>query len=163
MKVCRRVLSLEEANAICEYARKASGDQVARDRLCSIIPPPPGTASTLSGSVGGVSVSAAAPVADTLATAPLAASSNATIATNPNSDAQSDGVVTGSETDPHTKVSVGVEPPQSTNDRRVGDVLSTLFKEADTENKVQLRNKGAVTGWRLAEEVVISRHVLCAL
>lgn len=161
VKVCRRVLSLEEANAICEYARKASGEQVARDRLCSIIPPPPGTAaSTLPGSVGGgggsvisVSVAAPSPVADTTttATAPLAASSNTStiiVATNPTAgDGQSGGAVReGSGThDPNdARVSLGgLEPSPSTDDGSVGDVLSTLFKEADTENKVRgfFRNK----------------------
>lgn len=131
------MLSLEEANAVCEYANNASGDQAIRDRLCSIVPPPPpGTASTVRSSV-------AAPVAATTATAPLSASSNT--ATNPEAGAQSEGVEGGSASDPNLQRSMGLQQ-YSVSDGSLGDVLSTLFKEADKEEKVKLRNSAVSKG-----------------
>lgn len=143
-QVCRRILSLEAANAICEHAQTASARKAVRDRASSFVPLPD-TSSTLVRSGGATATATAATeaeaaIAATATIAPLSAAATK-VAANPAA-----GGATGEDTyleeclpNPRERLaSVGLGR-YSPNAENLNDLLSTLFKEADKEEKVWCR------------------------
>ena len=134
-QVCQRVLSLAEANAICEHAQKVSGGQAIGHRSPPFVP--------LSSESSAVPGGAVSPDATTSAAIqPLLASPKAPA---DGADTGESGSAEGEETavgggirgvpDPHG-------PPTglkqyTASDGNLNEMLSNLFKQADTEKKVR--------------------------
>eukprot|EP00903_Cladosiphon_okamuranus_P006391 g6256.t1 len=144
LEVCRRVLSLEEANAICAHAQNGSGGKAVHDRPL-LLPSLPGVSLTpapvrsraASDTTAGDEATAA--VDDTATITPLSESATR-VAANPG--AGGGGGATGEETvaeggssDPRAPLVATGLGQYSANGGNLNDLLSKLFKEADKEGK----------------------------
>lgn len=144
IQVCRRALSLEEANAICAHAQTASGGNGVHDRP-SLFVPPPDTSPTLVRSGTTVATTTAACEAEAAVDhnatiAPLSVSATK-VAADPAAGGTpgEEGVVEGGSPDPRARlasVGMGQYPAGAGN---LNELLSALFKEADKEGKVSCR------------------------
>lgn len=156
------MLSLKEANAICQHAQATAG-AAPHDRFsvftpapCASPAPPPsssGVASSLPPSPGGT-----APLSVTSKTeSGLSASAGVTATDSATGGEDTPGSV---EDDLHsTRVSGGLNR-HSKDDGSLNDFLTTLFKRADTEQKVPTATLLSFSRHPLTRKKVVSHHLL---
>lgn len=149
-QVCRRVLSLEEANAICTHAQTVSGGTAAvHNRPSSFVPLPDTSLIPIRSSSAAAATAtdgAEAAINDTAAVAPLSIPTATKVEAAPAAGggaADEETAVVEEEEGPRVRlasVGLGQHPTSAGN---LNDLLSTLFKEADKEEKVRCGCCGA--------------------
>lgn len=136
-QVCQRVLSLEEANAICDHAQKISGGQAVGVRSTSFAPLLGGSPTPPSGAAAGPDASGAVKPRQS---SPNAAADGVGASASAGGDAEGEGTAMGEgqhgEPDPR-RSSAGLKQYSASDGGDLNDLLSSLFKKADTEKKVR--------------------------
>ncbi|CAM9155214.1 unnamed protein product [Hapterophycus canaliculatus] len=140
IRVCRRVLSLKEANAICQHAQATSGGAAIRHQFSVFTPGPCRSPSPLPNSRGVAASSPpasgeTAPLEDPSKTADDFAAGVAAAAAANGAAGGEEGAPGGVEADPRSGLVSGGLGIHSKDDGSLNDFLTTLFKRADTEQK----------------------------